>query len=120
MSNAISQKSCSARVGDDDTVDGLREAFREAVEDYLETCTKIGRDPQRVSSGQMMFRVNPEVHRKPALAADAGEEEPEPMGARGFGEGGGVMRINKLVWTVVASLMLSACCAPERCHTARS
>ena len=54
MSNAISQKSYSARVGYDDTVDGLREAFREAVEDYLETCAKIGTEPQRAFSGQMM------------------------------------------------------------------
>lgn len=53
-----------------DTVEGLREAFREAVEDYLETCAKIGKEPQRAFSGQMMFRVNPEVHRKAALAAE--------------------------------------------------
>ena len=53
-----------------DTVEGLREAFREAVEDYLETCAKIGKEPQRAYSGQMMFRVNPEVHRKAALAAE--------------------------------------------------
>lgn len=53
-----------------DTVEDLREAFREAVEDYLETCAKIGKEPQRAFSGQMMFRVNPEVHRKAALAAE--------------------------------------------------
>jgi predicted HicB family RNase H-like nuclease len=53
-----------------DTVEGLREAFHEAVEDYLETCAKIGKEPQRAYSGQMMFRVNPEVHRKAALAAE--------------------------------------------------
>jgi predicted HicB family RNase H-like nuclease len=53
-----------------DTVDGLRAAFQEAVEDYLETCAAIGKTPQRAFSGQMMFRVNPEVHRKAALAAE--------------------------------------------------
>lgn len=52
-----------------ETAEGLRAAFREAVEDYLETCAKIGKEPQRAYSGQMMFRVNPEVHRKAALAA---------------------------------------------------
>ena len=26
-----------------DTVEGLREAFHEAVEDYIETCAKIGK-----------------------------------------------------------------------------
>jgi len=53
-----------------DTVEGLREAFREAVEDYLETCARIGKEPQKAYSGQMMFRVDPEVHRKAALAAE--------------------------------------------------
>lgn len=91
MTNAMSYKGYSARVEYDDedgiftgriagirdgvgfhadTVEGLREAFREAVEDYLETCTKIGKEPQRAFSGQMMFRVAPEVHRKAALAAE--------------------------------------------------
>ncbi len=53
-----------------DTVEGLREAFREAVDDYIETCTKIGKEPQKAFSGQVMFRVDPEVHRKAALAAE--------------------------------------------------
>lgn len=53
-----------------DTVEGLRAAFREAVEDYLEICAKLGKDPQRTYSGQVMFRVDPEVHRKAALAAE--------------------------------------------------
>jgi predicted HicB family RNase H-like nuclease len=44
-----------------DTVKGLQDAFHEAVDDYLETCAKLG---------QVMFRVDPEVHRKAALAAD--------------------------------------------------
>jgi predicted HicB family RNase H-like nuclease len=91
MTNAMSYKGYSARVEYDDedsiftgriagirdgvgfhadTVEGLREAFREAVEDYLETCRKIGKEPQRAFSGQMMFRVNPEIHRKAALAAE--------------------------------------------------
>jgi predicted HicB family RNase H-like nuclease len=53
-----------------DTVKGLRDAFHEAVDDYLETCAKLGKDPQKAYSGQVMFRVDPEVHRKAALAAD--------------------------------------------------
>ena len=53
-----------------DSVDGLREAFQEAVDDYLETCAKIGKDPQKPYSGRVMFRVNPEVHRRAALAAE--------------------------------------------------
>lgn len=37
-----------------DTVEGLRAAFHEAVEDYLRTCAKVGKEPQKAYSGQMM------------------------------------------------------------------
>jgi len=53
-----------------ETVDALRAAFKEAVEDYLETCAKVGKEPQKAYSGKMMFRVDPETHRKAALAAE--------------------------------------------------
>jgi predicted HicB family RNase H-like nuclease len=53
-----------------DTDDGLRAAVCKAVEDYLDTCALIGREPQQTLSGQVMFRVSPEVHRKAALAAE--------------------------------------------------
>lgn len=34
-----------------ETVDDLRAAFHEAVDDYLETCAKIGKAPQKAFSG---------------------------------------------------------------------
>ena len=51
-------------------MEGLRAAFHEAVEDYIETCARIGKEPQKSHSGQVMFRVSPEIHRKAALAAE--------------------------------------------------
>ena len=53
-----------------DTVAGLKAAFREAVEDYLATCKKIGRAPEKAFSGQIMVRVDPRVHARAALAAE--------------------------------------------------
>lgn len=53
-----------------DSVAELREAFHEAVEDYLEACTRIGKEPQKAFSGQMMFRVKPELHRRAVVAAE--------------------------------------------------
>ncbi|MFI5011886.1 MAG: type II toxin-antitoxin system HicB family antitoxin [Hyphomicrobiales bacterium] len=53
-----------------DSVAGLRAAFREAVDDYIEMCAKIGKDPQKPYSGKMMFRVDPEVHARAARAAE--------------------------------------------------
>lgn len=91
MINTMSYKGYSARIEYDDddgiftgrvagirdgvgfhagTVESLREAFHEAVEDYLETCARIGKKPQKAFSGQVMFRINPEVHRRAALAAE--------------------------------------------------
>jgi len=52
-----------------ETVASLKEAFREAVDDYIATCAKVGKEPQKPYSGKMMFRVDPETHRKAALAA---------------------------------------------------
>jgi predicted HicB family RNase H-like nuclease len=53
-----------------DTVADLRAAFEEAVDDYLETCAKVGKEPQKPYSGKMMFRVRAEVHQRAALAAE--------------------------------------------------
>ncbi len=47
----------------------LLAAFHEAVDDYLETCAKLGKPPQKAYSGKVMFRVPPELHAKVALAA---------------------------------------------------
>jgi len=53
-----------------DTVGGLKEAFREAVDDYLETCRKIGKNPQKPFSGNLMLRISPATHQKVAIAAE--------------------------------------------------
>jgi predicted HicB family RNase H-like nuclease len=52
-------------------VPGLHAAFEEAVDDYLETCAKVGKPPQKPASGKMMLRVPPEVHRAALVAAQA-------------------------------------------------
>lgn len=49
----------------------LREAFHEAVDDYLATCEKVGQAPQRPYSGKLMLRVPPEVHARAAMMAEA-------------------------------------------------
>jgi predicted HicB family RNase H-like nuclease len=38
-----------------DSVDALKVAFHEAVDDYIETCAKIGKEPQKPYSGRVMF-----------------------------------------------------------------
>ena len=53
-----------------DTVGGLVEAFEEAVDDYLETCERIGKTPEKPYSGRVFLRVDPSLHAKVAIAAD--------------------------------------------------
>lgn len=54
-----------------ESVKELRMAFEEAVDDYLATCEKIGRAPQKPYSGKLMLRVPPEVHARAAMMAEA-------------------------------------------------
>lgn len=54
-----------------DTVIELHAAFEEAVDDYLETCEKVGKSPDKPSSGKMMLRVPPEVHSAALIAAQS-------------------------------------------------
>ena len=53
-----------------DSVDGLRKAFKVAIDDYLHTCEKIGRSPQKPYSGKLMLRIPPEVHARAAREAE--------------------------------------------------
>ena len=52
------------------SVADLRAAFKEAVDDYLETCGKINRSPQKPYSGKLMLRISPEIHSALAIAAE--------------------------------------------------
>jgi predicted HicB family RNase H-like nuclease len=52
-----------------DSVANLVMAFHEAVEDYVETCKRAGKAPEKPYSGNVMFRISPEVHARAALAA---------------------------------------------------
>ncbi len=53
-----------------ESVGELRSAFEEAVDDYLETCSKIGRKPQKSYSGKLMLRIPPDIHAAVAIAAE--------------------------------------------------
>lgn len=53
-----------------DSVVELHAAFEEAVDDYLHTCKKAGKHPQKPYSGHIMLRVPPELHAKVAVLAE--------------------------------------------------
>lgn len=45
------------------SIDDLQKQFEEAVDDYIETCNQIGKEPQKACRGQFNVRVSPELHR---------------------------------------------------------
>jgi predicted HicB family RNase H-like nuclease len=47
----------------------MKSAFKEAVDDYLAHCMKTGKQPNKPYSGKVMFRIDPAVHAKAAMAA---------------------------------------------------
>jgi predicted HicB family RNase H-like nuclease len=48
----------------------LRKAFEEAVDDYLETCRKLGREPQKAYSGKLSLRLESGLHATVAAQAE--------------------------------------------------
>ncbi len=53
------------------TPDELQVAFNEAVDDYIETCEKLGREPQKPFSGTFNVRVSADLHKRAAIQSKA-------------------------------------------------
>ncbi len=51
------------------TVNELKTAFRDSVDDYLEFCAERGENPEKPYSGKFMVRVAPELHKAVAVRA---------------------------------------------------
>lgn len=47
----------------------LKEMFQQSIDNYLELCEKIGKNPDKEFKGTFNVRMPPEIHRKAALAA---------------------------------------------------
>ncbi|WP_174279382.1 type II toxin-antitoxin system HicB family antitoxin [Sphingomonas bacterium] len=64
-----------------ESVQELRAAFEEAVDDYIATCAKLGRPTQRPYSGKLMLRVDPTLHARAARAAELAGKSLNAWGA---------------------------------------
>lgn len=49
----------------------LEDEFHKAVDDYLEFCAEIGKEPQKEYSGMFSVRISPELHREVSVFAQA-------------------------------------------------
>jgi predicted HicB family RNase H-like nuclease len=54
-----------------DTAPELQAVFEEAVEDYLATCKRLNKPPQKPYSGKLRLRIPPDIHIAIAKAAEA-------------------------------------------------
>ena len=53
------------------SLDELRLEMAESIEDYLELCGEVGKEPERPYRGEFLVRTTPEVHRAAAIEAEA-------------------------------------------------
>lgn len=53
-----------------DSVKGLKEDFHRAVDEYLETCKQLGKEPEKYYKGSFNIRISPELHKRAVLAAE--------------------------------------------------
>lgn len=51
------------------TIEDAQQAFQDSVDDYLERCAELGKEPDKPFSGKLPYRTTPEQHRKIFLAA---------------------------------------------------
>ncbi|OBQ36644.1 MAG: antitoxin HicB [Anabaena sp. CRKS33] len=51
------------------SVEELKQAFQDSVDDYLEFCQQRGEEPDKPFSGKFMVRINPQLHKVIALRA---------------------------------------------------
>lgn len=54
-----------------ESVKELRTSFEDAVDDYLEHCATIGKEPNKPYSGKFVLRIDPALHAKIAAKAMA-------------------------------------------------
>jgi len=50
-------------------VEGLKKAFQEAVEDYLQLCCEVGKTPGKSYKGSLNVRLSEKLHRQAAMKA---------------------------------------------------
>lgn len=51
------------------SVEELKQAFQDSVDDYLEFCKQHGEEPDKPFSGKFVVRINPQLHKVIAIRA---------------------------------------------------
>lgn len=53
-----------------ESVEDIETAFREAVDNYLDACNKLGQEPNKPYSGNLMLQIPAKIHAAVAAAAE--------------------------------------------------
>ena len=53
------------------SVEEIKASFFEAVDDYLEMCKELGKEPEKAYKGSFNIRIDPVLHKKAAKLATA-------------------------------------------------
>lgn len=56
---------------DGDSVAELEMMFHESVDDYLELCAEIGKEPDKEYKGTFNVRISPELHKRAVIESEA-------------------------------------------------
>lgn len=51
------------------SVKELKKSFREAVDDYLQTCEELGKEPNKTYKGSFNVRISTDLHKAAAMYA---------------------------------------------------
>ncbi|MDH0646651.1 type II toxin-antitoxin system HicB family antitoxin [Pseudomonas sp. GD03858] len=57
-----------------ESIGELRQAFEDAVDDYLDTCRRLGKTPQKTYSGKLSLRLEPALHASVAAKAELAQK----------------------------------------------
>ena len=52
-----------------ESVKELKKEFKNAIEDYLQTCKELNKSPEKTYKGSFNVRVSPDLHREAAFTA---------------------------------------------------
>lgn len=52
------------------SIEQLKKALAESVDDYLDFCRERGEEPEKPLSGKFVLRLEPQLHRAAAVAAE--------------------------------------------------
>lgn len=55
---------------DGESVDELEESFHAVIDEYLEDCEAMNKEPDKPYSGKFNLRLSPELHRQVAIKAE--------------------------------------------------